>query len=232
MSDSLFDRPRLTEPDDEREESWLELFYDLVYVATIIQLGNVLSDEVSITGIVVFAGLFVPVWWTWTVYTFYMNRFVVDDAVQRVLTFAQIFAIVGVGISITGVSGALANQFAVMYALVRFFQVVGYVRTARHVLEAEGLIRRYAVGFSIVGAFWLVSIAVPTPLKYGLWIAGMAVDFYVGLSAGSRRVQQGIPPDPKHLAGRYGAFTIIAGVAVICVFKNHSKLMCGGTRTE
>lgn len=209
MSESVLERPRLTDPDAEREESWLELFYDLVYVAMIIQLGNVLSDEVSVAGAVVFVGLFVPIWWTWTVYTFFMNRFVVDDVTQRVLTFVQVFAIVGVGISVGGASGALASQFASAYAAVRLVQVAQYVRTGRHVPEANALIRRYTVGFSVVGVCWLLSVFVPPPAKYGLWILGMGVDFYVGLSAGSRRLQRRIPPDPEHLSGRYGAFTII-----------------------
>ncbi|MEO0565803.1 MAG: hypothetical protein AAF125_27085, partial [Chloroflexota bacterium] len=34
----------------QRSVGWLELFYDLVYVATLIQIGNYLSDNVTFLG--------------------------------------------------------------------------------------------------------------------------------------------------------------------------------------
>jgi low temperature requirement protein LtrA len=40
--------------------SWLELFYDLIFVAAIIQLGDFLSHKVSMENRLLFAGHFVP----------------------------------------------------------------------------------------------------------------------------------------------------------------------------
>jgi low temperature requirement protein LtrA len=34
----------------DRAIGWLELFYDLVYVATLIQIGNFLSDNLTLVG--------------------------------------------------------------------------------------------------------------------------------------------------------------------------------------
>ena len=44
MLNRWFHKAKLHTPDDhsERKVGWLELFYDLVYVATFIQLGNAL----------------------------------------------------------------------------------------------------------------------------------------------------------------------------------------------
>ena len=67
----------------ERKITWLELFYDLVYVATLIQIGNALSEDITLNGFLRFAIVFIPVWWAWTGITFYMNRFVVDDLWHR-----------------------------------------------------------------------------------------------------------------------------------------------------
>ncbi|MBV7337842.1 low temperature requirement protein A [Chloroflexi bacterium TSY] len=43
-----------TELDEEgeRKVSWLELFYDLVYVTIVIQMGNLLSHNISLVGVV------------------------------------------------------------------------------------------------------------------------------------------------------------------------------------
>lgn len=47
----------------------------------IIQLGDALSHDVTLVGAMKFAGLFVPIWLTWTAFTFYNNRFVIDGQV-------------------------------------------------------------------------------------------------------------------------------------------------------
>ena len=99
-------------PEEERKVTWLELFYDLVYVATLIQLGNTLSEEVTLMGFAQFAIVFTPIWWTWTGVTFYMNRFVVDDIWHRLLIFVQMCAIAWLGVSVEGAFGELAGQFA------------------------------------------------------------------------------------------------------------------------
>lgn len=83
----LFTPPRLFsdvhfQNHTNRSVGWLELFYDLVYVATLIQIGNFLSDNLSLLGFGQFLVLFVVVWWAWTGETFYQNRYYVDDLVH------------------------------------------------------------------------------------------------------------------------------------------------------
>ncbi|CAN5730637.1 hypothetical protein BH23DEI1_BH23DEI1_21170 [soil metagenome] len=194
---------------EERKISWLELFYDLIYVATIIQLGNLLADDPTPRGATLFVFLFVPIWWSWTGMMFFFNRFVVDDAVHRVLVFAQMFAIANLAISVTGAYGETSAAFALSYAAVRFILVVLYVRAWGAVPDARPLIRRYALGFSFAATFWVVSAFVPEPYRYAFWLVGLALEFYVPLSAGSRRLQHLLPPDREHVAERYGLFTII-----------------------
>jgi len=51
--------------------TWLELFFDLVYVAILVELGNRLSQNLSLSGTLEFAALFVPIWWSWLALVFY-----------------------------------------------------------------------------------------------------------------------------------------------------------------
>ena len=55
--------PRLR-TDEERSASWLELFFDLVFVVAIAQLALALADDLSPVGFMRFLLLFVPVWWS------------------------------------------------------------------------------------------------------------------------------------------------------------------------
>jgi low temperature requirement protein LtrA len=84
-----------------RSISWLELFYDLVYVGTLIQIGNFLSDNTNIAGFGQFVVLMIVIWWAWTGETFYQNRFDSDDLLHRRLVFLQMFAIATLGISVS-----------------------------------------------------------------------------------------------------------------------------------
>jgi low temperature requirement protein LtrA len=194
---------------EERKVSWLELFYDLVYVATLIQLGDLLSEHVSVTGFLQFALLFVPIWWSWTGMTFYSNRFVVDDVWHRVLIFVQIFFIAALGISVKGAWGDLGVQFTLAYVGIRLVLVALYWRAGRSVPEARGFANRYASGFFIAAMVWLLAAFVPAEFRPWFWLAGMAADFSVPLSKRSRELNRALPIDVPHLAERYGIFTII-----------------------
>jgi low temperature requirement protein LtrA len=211
--------------DSHRKVSWLELFYDLVYVATVVQLGNKLSEDVTVEGFIGFGLLFVPIWWVWMGTTFYANRFVADDLVHRLLIFAQIFIISALAIHVFDGLGDTSAGFALAYAAARGVLVAMYLRAAHFVEDARPLARRYATGFAIAAVIWLISAFVPAPARFILWIVGLAIDFYTPLSPESVRLQRLLPPSPHHLPERMGLFTIIvfgeSFIKVIGGFSGH-----------
>src|SRR5205085_919414 len=73
----------LEDAEEERRATWLELFFDLVFVVAVGQVAHRLTHDTSTAGFLRFAGLFVPVLWAWTGFTFYANRFDTDDAIYR-----------------------------------------------------------------------------------------------------------------------------------------------------
>ena len=203
----------------ERKVTWLELFYDLVYVAAIIQLGNTLSNDVSWGGFLRFVALFIPIWWSWTGITFYVNRFVVDDVMHRLLIFTQIGFIAILAMSTVDAFGALGQQFILAYVGIRAILIVLYLRAYRHAPAARPLIRRFIIGFTIAAAIWLVSAFVPPPARYALWALAMIADLAVPFT--SRRFNTLLPPDVHHMTERYGLFTIIvAGEAFVKVISS------------
>ena len=56
---------RISEREEERRVTFLELFYDLVYVVIIAELAHALSQNTDLAGIGNFIFLFVIVWWAW-----------------------------------------------------------------------------------------------------------------------------------------------------------------------
>lgn len=211
--------------DVHRKVSWLELFYDLVYVATIVQLGNKLSEDVTAEGILGFVLLFVPIWWVWMGTTFYANRFVADDLPHRLLIFGQIFVVSALAIHVFDGLGETSTGFALAYAAARGILVLMYLRAAHFVEVARPLARRYATGFAVAAVIWLISAFVPAPARFILWGVGLLIDFYTPLSRESMRLQRLLPPSPHHLPERMGLFTIIvfgeSFIKVIGGFSGH-----------
>ena len=54
--------PRLHTGGEHRQATWLELFFDLVFVVAIAGLASLLREDLSATGIGWFAFLFLPTW--------------------------------------------------------------------------------------------------------------------------------------------------------------------------
>ena len=198
-------RLRSNEPDAHRKATWLELFYDLVYVVVVAALAHELSAHLSWGGLLTFVGLFVPVWWSWSGVTFYNDRFDTDDAAHRLFTLLQMMGAVALALSVH--DAPHGPGFALSYAALRGILVAKYLRAARHVPTAAPLARRYALGFSVAAALWLVSLLLPAPWRYALWAVAMIVD--VGTPLTARHLQARLPVSTSHLPERIGLFTII-----------------------
>lgn len=196
----------------ERKTPWLALFYDLVFVAAIVQLGTILSGNVSLLGFLEFVALFFPIWWAWNGLTFYMNRFEVDDIWHRLMVFVQMFALVNMAFVAGQAFGPSSLIFAVAFTIVRLVLVVQHLRAWAHNRDTESrtAIRHFITGFGIATIFWIISIAVPPPHRYFVWAAGAAVDLVLPFTAGRHWLRTLVPADLEHLAERFGEFTLIA----------------------
>jgi len=196
-------------PGEGRKVLWIELFYDLIFVATIIVLGNVLAHDLSWRGVGLYALLFVPVWWSWSGMMFLFNRYIADDPLQRVLVLAQMFAI---GLLATQVGGAFEEQsagFAAAYAAVRTMLLLLYLRVWWLDPESRPLARGYLVGFGSAWLLWLASLALPTPWRFGIWGVAMVVELLIPLYPAMRRMQHRWPIDLHHLQERFALLTLI-----------------------
>ncbi|HEY5996219.1 MAG TPA: low temperature requirement protein A [Candidatus Deferrimicrobiaceae bacterium] len=207
-SGKLFAPPVLrTGKERERHATWLELFYDLVFVAAVAQLASALFADYTYPGMLRFCLLMVPVWWAWVGHTFYLTRFDTDDVGHQLLTMVQMIAVASLAVNVSRALGPASREFALSYAAIRGILVAEYLRAGRHVPAARPLTNRYAAGFGIAAALWLLSVALPPPYRFGLWGVGIVIDFLTPLTGGSIHVR--FPPHHMHLPERFGLFVII-----------------------
>jgi low temperature requirement protein LtrA len=201
-----------------RKVTWLELFFDLIFVAAVSQVAAPLRSDFTAAGLLRFTPLFVLIWWAWTGHTVFSTRFDSDDGIQRGLTLLQIFAVAAMA---ANAKDALASRssagFAAAYAAVRIILVAQYGR-ARQVREARALTTTYVVGHGSAALLWLISALIAPPARFWLWAIAFAVDLGTPWLAVRHSVR--IPPDAAHLPERFGLFTLILlGESVVAVMQ-------------
>src|SRR5262249_10531707 len=151
-----------------RRVSWLELFFDLVFVVVIAELARYLAGHVSWSGVIHYVLLFGPAWWAWIGGTFYNIRFETEDLSYRLFTFLLMLPVGAMAIFAHGGTDT-AVGFALAYAIARTIVVVLWVRGGWYAPAFRPVSNRYAVGFSISILLFVASIFVEPPLRFGLW---------------------------------------------------------------
>jgi low temperature requirement protein LtrA len=209
--------------DEMRRATWLELFFDLVFVAAVGQLAMALSAEPTTARFFEFLGLFVPVWWAWMGFTFYANRFDTDDLVYRLLLLVAMFGVAVLATTIPSVFDGATRGFPLAYVAVRLVLIALYARASRHVPEARALVRVFLGTFSFAVLIWFASLAFDAPWAYVLWGVALALELSAPIRAW--RFLPDAPIDRRHLPERFGLLTLIVlGESVLAVVLGVSKV--------
>lgn len=72
-----------------RSETWYELFYDLIFVASALQIGHIAQADISFEGIMKSGLLFAIMRATWDQLMFYQNRFDTKDMLHYIFYLIQ-----------------------------------------------------------------------------------------------------------------------------------------------
>ena len=205
----LFEAPRIRGEDEgARRTSWLEFFFDLVFVVAVDQIARRLEHAVTGRDVVVYFGLYAPVWWAWVGFVLYTDRFGTDDISDRFMTLIQVGAALVIAAAALKATSDRAAAFALAYGVFRLVLAVRYAMAAHYVREARRECTRESIGFAIAALIWLASVAVPAPWRFWMWGAGFAVDVLTPFA--SARMHDIVPPDPHHVEERFGTFINIS----------------------
>ena len=209
--------------------TWLELFFDLVYVAILVELGNRLSHDISLEGLLQFLFLFVIVWWSWLDKVLYNRFFPNDDIGQRLLVFLYMALMGMMAFNIHDITGSTAANFLLAYAASKFVLVLMYVRAWRQYPQYRPATRIYIVSFSVATIAWL-AIALFAPANFFLWalVTGVGIVLQVFISivqSKSNKPSFETPPmKEQYMRHRFGELTIIVlGEFFIKVITNASE---------
>jgi low temperature requirement protein LtrA len=198
-----------------RTVSFLELFYDLVFVVFVSQVANALVAHPNGAGVRGFVVLFTLVWYTWLNGTLYHDLHGSNDGRSRTYMFVQmlLISLMSVYAGEATVDSDDGRRFAILLSvLLLWLMYQWWVVRRQDDPEMAAVSTPYFVGLAVILALVVASIAVEEPtVRLILWAVGAAGAIVVPLAGSVRRRDnpaQGFRVS-ESTAERFALFTII-----------------------
>jgi low temperature requirement protein LtrA len=191
---------------EDQSTTFIELFFDLVFVYAVTQTVSLVDQELSWAGIGHAVVVFWLVWWAWTQFTWALNSAdTTHPAVEAVVLVATGVAFL-MAVTIPDAFGDAGGWFAATYVVVRVVGLGVYVRVAWDDVAKRTVVRRFAVlsvgGLAAVAAGGLAG----GDAREWWWAAAVLLDVAAAAGAGA----EGWDIRPDHFSERHGLFVIIA----------------------
>jgi low temperature requirement protein LtrA len=199
----------------ERSVSFLELFYDLVYVAVITQAANRLTADISVRGFLEFAVVFAMLWIAWINGSLYVELHGREDGRTRLLVFAQMGIIGLLAVFAETAADTGGAPFALVYAaflalMTWHWNIVrGQDRADRP--EFLSVTKFYVAGMLVSTVVIAGSAFLPIEPRLVVW-AVFGAGWILGIQYAQSRPRQGVVQGviaTDSLVERLAGFTII-----------------------
>jgi low temperature requirement protein LtrA len=186
-------------------ERWLDLFYDLVFVAAILILSSVFSHAERVTEAFWYGAAFVSIWWIWLATTMQANRYPHEDVVHRILMLTQMFLVALVAIAASDGVHAHPEFLSTCYALLTLSVAITYARAGREGGDRGAFARRRAIEYAVAAVIFVLAGPTPDAVRVALWMGALAITIAPAIA----HARTAPPLVEHHLIERLGALTII-----------------------
>ncbi|QSX79387.1 low temperature requirement protein A [Agrilutibacter solisilvae] len=197
--------------DAHRRATWLELFFDLIFVVALSDAGEILSEthdgHIPLGQFLHFVLMFLPLWWIWAGHTIYANRFDTDSRQHRLSTLLIMFLLIVISAQ---VSAGVQDHYALAvacYCGARLIIAGMYLVSRRKHNDRGGFATTVGTVFAVGAAISLCSVLLAPPWSYPVFYAGIVFDM-AALVLLNRRLHV-VPAHTPHLVERVGLLTII-----------------------
>ncbi|MGD2101847.1 MAG: low temperature requirement protein A [Acidimicrobiia bacterium] len=197
---------------EDRTVSFLELFYDLVYVVVVARAAHTLAHDVSWRAVGEFAVIFSLIWIGWLNGSLYYDLHGREDGRTRTMVFAQMLVLALLAVYTSEAAGETGEEFAVVYTVfLGLFTGFWYSVRRQDTEEYGPITARYLSGMIISTITVGVSIFLDAESRLLVW--AVLVVFYLGYTgwvarSSERSFSLGVERTDT-MAERLGLFTII-----------------------
>jgi low temperature requirement protein LtrA len=203
-----------TEAEEERKTSYLELFFDLVFVFAFTQVTALILEDTSVQGFLRSALVLAMVWWAWSAYAWMTNAIDIENAVTRLIMFTAMAAGFFMALAVPDAFQDEAAWFAVAYFVVRVLQTALYAWGVRDDPGNLRAVLRLAPWFLLAALVALVGGFVDPDYRAWVWLASLVIDVVGTLTVA--RAEWHV--SPSHFAERFALIVIIAlGESIVAI---------------
>jgi len=201
----------IIKPMGNRQATWLELFFDLIFVVALGKVTHLLAEthegQISMETVLTFALLFLPFWWVWTLHTSFSNRLDGEKDLHKVLTLLLMFLLIMLSTTLN--AGVDNNHilFLVVYGTVKLCVIGIYVSD---VLAAQDrYINKRIIIVLVLGTFLAMSgIFFSYLIAAVLLTLSILVEILVIQTALNAKTTTQ-PVEKEHLVERIGLLAIV-----------------------
>jgi low temperature requirement protein LtrA len=220
---------------EEQRATWLELFFDLVYVFAVTQLSHALLVDPTAGGLLRTAFLLLVVWWAWINTTWMANWFDPDAVPVRLVLIGGMLASLLMAVSVPHAFTSDGMLFAGAYVALQVGRNCFNVAVTERDSEFGPSFRRL-LAWSVASApLWIAGGLLDGDARVLVWVAALAMDYaapslrYWTPGLGSSRFEEWAI-EGAHFAERFQLFIIIAlGESIVVTGATASDAGADGT---
>ncbi|CZT35094.1 Low temperature requirement protein LtrA [Rhizobium sp. 9140] len=163
-----------------------ELFFDLVFVFSLIQLSHTLAGHYSLMGALEALLMILAVWWVWIFTTWVTNWLDPDRMPVRAMLFALMFGALLLSTAINDAFGDKALLFAISYVAMQVGRSLFTVYAMHgHSPDNARDFLRITCWLVLSGVFWIAGALIGGEAQLFIWIAALTIE-YVSPAVGFR----------------------------------------------
>ena len=218
-------------PHQHSRVTYVELFFDLVFVFAVTQISHTLLAHFTLLGALQVTLLFLAVWWVWVFTSWITNWLDPEKTPVRLLLFAMMLGGLVLSTSIPAAFEARGLWFAIAYAAMQVGKTIFlWVSTPPSPPRTRMNAVRIAAWLSMSAIFWIAGGVMEGQSRLVLWAIALvieyispAVRFWIpryGASSVADWVIEG-----GHMAERCALFIIIAlGESIVVIGATFAEL--------
>ena len=155
---------------EERRISWLELFYDLVYVIAISRITHHLAIHISLEGFLQYACLFILIFWGWLNGSLYYDIHGSEGLRTRLMTLWQVMIIAALAVTIDQPSPTWYINTTIVLMIMQLYITYLWWSVGLYDRAHRRYNRPYTILFLFALALMALSLFVPAP-----WVKPIAI---------------------------------------------------------
>jgi len=196
--------------------TYVELFFDLVFVFAVTQLSHTLLEHLTLVGALQTLFLLLAVWWVWMYTCWFTNWIDPEKPSVRMMMFALMLAGLLLSASIPNAFGHEGLLFASAYTFMQLVRTAFLLRALHGHDPVNFQNMRRIISWLVASAvFWIAGGYADGERRVLLWLVALAIEylgpvayFYVPGLGRSRTADWKV--DGAHMAERCALFVIIA----------------------